>query len=418
MRVAVLVNNPARHDGRVRKTAQTLADAGHEVTVICRADSENQRIWTDGEVRYRPVPYQSPMAFVGLQSRPAEGAAGEGLETLSAMPRPLGYIKKLLGGHLRDAWIHMECRSSMNDVINQTKPDVIHANDLDTLPAALHAAAALRARVIFDAHEIAVDEYPDVPVGSKLWRKWQERRLIRNIDAFITMSEPAAEFFHERYGLAADAVIYNSPADPVEISGGDIRVHCGLEAQTPLVVFTGYLRPDRGMQEILQAMQMLDGVHLARLGPSREVLDGALNQMTVQLGISERVHNVAPVHPLETAAFIKSADVSLIVNRNYSRNVDLALPNKFFDALLANVPLVVGRQTAVRRLLEQWNCGVFVDETSPHAIAEGIKRVLSAPLDFRADGAKYAAITSEYSWTSQARKLKDLYARLEQNGVR
>jgi glycosyltransferase involved in cell wall biosynthesis len=417
MRVAVLVNNPARHDGRVRKTALTLADSGHDVTVICRAETLNQQSWTDGNVQYWPVPYQSPMTFAKLQRGTGNESSKGGLEALSAIPRPFALVKKLLGGHLRDAWIHLECLNSMSDAINQTMPEVIHANDLDTLPTAFHVASKTRARIIYDAHEIAVDEYPDIPIGSKLWRIWQERRLMCSVDRFITMSEPAADFFFERYGVQADAVIFNSPSDPVDIACPDIRSVCGLDAHIPLIVFTGYLRPDRGMREILHAVKLLDGVHLAQVGPSREDLDNDLKQMADKLEISERVHSLAPVHPLETAAFIRSADVALIVNKNFSRNVDLALPNKFFDALLANVPLVAGRQTAVRNLVERWNCGVVIDETSSHAIADGIKRVLSSPLDFRSGSANYQMILKEYSWAAQAEKLRKMYVQLERSGA-
>ena len=417
MRIVILVNNSANFDGRVRKTAFSLKGDGHEVTVVCRPGVSGLEKFHDHGVLFWPVAYRSPVAsFAFWQKQSSIQTNTTDIRSLSQVPFLLKPIKFLLGGHLQDFWIHMECRQAMREAIKAIDPDVIHANDLDTLPAAVEGARQTGAKVVYDAHEIATDEYPDMRMGSRFWRRFQEARLIRKIDRFVTISEFADNHFRARYGICADAIVHNSPDDPSKTTGPGIREACGLSASIPLAVFTGYLREDRGRVEILHAISTLPDVHFACVGPKDDLIDAAVDELVSEYGIKDRFHRLLPVDAMKTAAFITGADVALIVNRNFSTNVDLALPNKFFDALLANVPLVVGRQQAVREMTERFGIGICVDERNPEDIASAMKRIISSKSTYKLPDDEMRRLIDEFGWRVQAKRLADVYSSLTASG--
>jgi glycosyltransferase involved in cell wall biosynthesis len=420
MRITIIVNHPTIHDGRVLKTAYSLANLGNEVTLIDRAGLASVKPEPSAGLTFVTVPYLSPVQFLrsffGVSSEPKSAiGAPNSVEELSALPSGFKWIKRFLGGHLRDFWVHLECKYATKLAILNSRPDILHANDLDTLLAAVHAKKHAGCKVVYDAHEIAVEEYPGMPMGSRWWRSFQERRQIKKVDAVLTTGEDTALYLIKRYGLSDIGIVYNSPGviDPAEHGG--LRQACGLSSDVPLAVFTGYLRPDRGMMEILHAVSLVHDLHFARVGPARADLDDLLAEHSQKLGIEQRVHNLDAVDPMQTAAFIQDADFALIVNRNFSTNVDLALPNKLFDALLANVPLIVGRQRAVSRLAQEEGVCVVVDETDPNSIAEGIRRLMSEREFYRYDENAADEIAENYSWDSQVRTIEQTYVRISQD---
>src|SRR5213592_3456909 len=90
--------------------------------------------------------------------------------------------------------------------------DVVHANDLDTLPAAWLLARASGARLVYDAHELYTDQEPDPPRLHRAVARVLEGALARQADAVVTVSEPIAEELQRRLRLAdRPATVLNAP---------------------------------------------------------------------------------------------------------------------------------------------------------------------------------------------------------------
>ncbi|HEY9842712.1 MAG TPA: glycosyltransferase, partial [Candidatus Obscuribacterales bacterium] len=100
------------------------------------------------------------------------------------------------------------------------KPDLIIANDIDTLPLAIrlreHFARHTHhtARVLFDAHEF----YPEVYAADPLWKTFVQpymralcKRYMPRADARVTVSPGVASLYKQWLGLELE-VVYNAPA--------------------------------------------------------------------------------------------------------------------------------------------------------------------------------------------------------------
>ena len=90
-----------------------------------------------------------------------------------------------------------------------------------------------------------------------------------------------------------------------------------------------------------------------------------------------------------------------------------AQPNKLFEYMAAGLPVIASDFPLWRKLVADVECGLLVDPGKPEEIARAIAWVLDHPGEAEAMGRRgQAAVASIYSWESEARKLKDLYAAL------
>ena len=90
-----------------------------------------------------------------------------------------------------------------------SRPDVVHAHDVNTLPTAWAAARRAGARLVYDAHEISTDREGYRELRGVI--AWAEKRLMPRADATITTTEMRAKFFARAYGVPRPLVLQNRP---------------------------------------------------------------------------------------------------------------------------------------------------------------------------------------------------------------
>jgi len=81
----------------------------------------------------------------------------------------------------------------------------------------------------------------------------------------------------------------------------------------------------------------------------------------------------------ELCSLTASADVGLSLDQGMHGNYLMSLPNKLFDYIHAGIPVVASPMPEVVRVVEEWNVGRVVRDSSPTGIAEAVEAVLSQP---------------------------------------
>ncbi len=131
-------------------------------------------------------------------------------------------------------------------VIDDLDWEILHAHDVHHVGTAARAVARRRAegrpaQWVYDAHEYVrgLSVYPPRTTRVVAAFAQLEAEYIRRADAVVTVTPALAEQLRDQYGLdRTPTVVMNSPqlsAVP-RLEGPDVRAHCGLSPQTPLVV--------------------------------------------------------------------------------------------------------------------------------------------------------------------------------------
>jgi glycosyltransferase involved in cell wall biosynthesis len=290
------------------------------------------------------------------------------------------------------------------------RPDVVHANDIATLIPGWVAARLSGARLVYDTHEYAVG----VPYRKAVWA-WLaatiERLLIGRCDAVITVSDGIAERLQDRYGLdQLPTVVRNVPDLPPPGEAPDLREQMAI-GDAPLVLHQGAVADGRGGGNLIRAVAEMDSAHLLFLGADGAFVDG-LRELGRSAGLDGRLHFHPPVPLAELLSYTSQADVGVSLLEDTCENHRLALPNKLFEYLAADLPVVVSDLPEMRRLVTERGVGWVTNPGNPDDIA----RVLAEALADRDDPAlheRVQAAAAELNWPHERARLTDLYAKLE-----
>ena len=308
-------------------------------------------------------------------------------------------------------------------VVDRLKPDIIYANDFRMLGVGARAKIRARAanrdiKLVWDVHEYLPGVKPRA--NNHRWlvaNHAHEREYARYADAVITVSDELAEMLKRDYSLAElPSVVLNTPsaADMSATGATDIRTACGLEPDVPLVVYSGAAAAQRGMGVMVEAMPMLESVHVAFVvnAPSGSYLNG-LKTRAAELGAADRLHVLPYVPHSDVVSFLSTATAGVIPIHHWL-NHEIQLITKFFEYSHARLPIVVSDVKTMAATVRETGQGeVFrVDDVEDYARA--VKAVIFDPQQYR--NAYDRIDLAAWTWEAQAVNQDRVYRRLAPDG--
>jgi glycosyltransferase involved in cell wall biosynthesis len=340
VKVAVLVSGDARFDGRVLKETRTLRQAGHEVSLLDQG-------------HYSP-----------------------------------------------SAWDRAKYLSRAARRMLALRPDVVHANDLDTLPAAIAVKKLTGARVVLDVHEFFGDMLRDT--RSESVARFFERiepRLLLEPDEIIAANEGIANWIWDHFYGRVE-VLHNYAYRP---NGWTAPPN-----HRPFTLaYIGTMQPGRMILEAAKVVKSLGG-------KARLLLWGIKGDWRQQLGLEgDGVIEVSgPVPQDQVIPLMASADAVLGLYDPSRMQNRCGMPNKVYEAMAAGRPSIVADGTAARELVEKIGCGIAIDYDAL-ALTGVLSMLIGAPWIAETMGKTgYLRARESYNWESQEPKLLGVYERL------
>lgn len=311
--------------------------------------------------------------------------------------------------------------------IEELDPDLIHAHDFRMVGVAARAVARARqagrkVRMVYDAHEYV----PGLSGRNGKWLTSQvayEREHIGFADAVATVSPALADLLVKEHGLAERPIItLNAPPKPepgtlrtdwkTEAGARDVREACGLDADTPLVVYCGGAAPQRCLHTIVESLEFAPAVHAAFLVNN---LDGpyvnSLREQAERLGAADRVHFMPYVPYDVLVGFLSTADVGIHPLIKGPVNHEVALSTKFFEFMHARLPVVVSDVKAMSEEIARVGNGEVFRSEDGKDLARAVGAVLNDRERYTAVYER-AGVLDDWSWEAQAEKYVALYERL------
>lgn len=413
-RVCMLLHNPLISDARVEREARALARAGHQVTIVATwepgltAREERRDGVTIRRVSRRPLGVDLITRLFALllhqDDRSADAPAPDppqGPTVRGVLRMPVVATRRVLR-RLPTKRFAIEWRMALAAM--RTRPDVVHAHDLNTLAAGVRAARWSRARLVYDSHEISAGlpsvKHPEHVIA-------HERGLIGRADAVIHTTPMRAAWAAETYGIPTPTLVRNVPEGARDVRPLDLAEAGGFAPGTRVILHQGNMSPDRGLEALVDAMGSLDGFGLLLLGGG--ALRGELERRVGRAGLGDRVRFRSSVPHEELLGWTAGAwcGASLLVdtclNHRYS------LPNKLFEYLAVGVPLIASNNPEIARFVTEHGCGELCDPADPASIAAAVKRLAD-----RYESARRATRSAGegFRWENEERTLLGVYDRL------
>jgi glycosyltransferase involved in cell wall biosynthesis len=414
-RATIIASTTAEFDSRTHRLATTLAERGHDVTILARAGNRLPLDTTSHDVRIRRVEVSAADALPlpGPVRRRLRDPTGRRAERLG------GWSPRLVSRVARAARVALAARAQARAMAAiAPDADVVHAMAFLSLPTAL---AVSRRRggppVVYDARDIYADAANVARLPAIVRRAFarSERRSARRACRVVTVNDAYADVLESRLGPPRPLVVMNC-ATAVELPeerGRLIHDALGLDLTRRVVLYHGGLSRDRGIEQLVAALDDLPGdVVVVLLGYGE--LRAAMEAKAADPVLRGRLRVLDAVPPSALLATVASADVAAMPIQPTTLNHRLTTPNKLWEAMAAGVPVVASDLPGMSAIVEETACGVLCDPTSPAAIAAAIRTVLDAPDEVRAAYGRRGrrAVKDRYNWGAQVATLLGEYGRL------
>ena len=280
------------------------------------------------------------------------------------------------------------------------------ANDWTMLPIAARLAEEKGGVYGYDTHEFAVEEYAEKLQWRILRRPMVsaiERQFIGNAIVVSAVSTGIAERLDSLYRLPRPTLtIRNMPAFehvPFRPTRRD-RIQ---------VLYHGIVAPNRGLEAAIDSVAFWrPEITLTIRGPENPAFSPALRERIAARRLEHRIR-LAP--PVPMTALVREAapfDVGFFALPGHSRHNEFALPNKFFEYVMAGLALCITDLPEMARLIREYDLGVTIAAVEPKAIAAAVNTLDPDRIDRFKRNAVCAA--RELCWERESERLVGAYS--------
>ncbi|HVT30288.1 MAG TPA: glycosyltransferase family 4 protein [Lacipirellulaceae bacterium] len=248
------------------------------------------------------------------------------------------------------------------------------------------------------------DEWQQTVIG-------HEAKYARFPDACFTVSDEIASLLQSEYGLEAPPIVLlNVPrlSDFNPAHTPTIRRTLCLASETPLFVYSGGVTPLRGVHTLVSALEGVPEAHVALMTSTRSPYLASLIDDARQHGAFRRLHVLPYVEPEFISSFLRDSTAGIHPLTHYS-NAEVALPNKLFDYLHAQVPVIVSDVRAMAHLVSQRGFGAVFKADDSNDLARALKQVIRDRARIAKRIGDNEKFLRTYSWEAQEQRLLSVY---------
>jgi glycosyltransferase involved in cell wall biosynthesis len=298
------------------------------------------------------------------------------------------------------------------------RADAYLGNDLDVM-AATFAAAKLKGKpIVYDTHEyyLGMAGLENKPRTVRIW-KALESYVFARVPYIYTVCDSICALYKKDYGKDL-VTVRNVPYLQFTEPGRSFdSLIAQIDQQIPqdrrILLFEGAgINPHRGVEELVLAMQYLDPqvYHLLIVGGGDVLVQVKRLVLTHELG--DRITFIHKV-PFEVLRhIIRQADLGLSLDKTDNLNHRLGLPNKIFDYLHANVPVLVSRLVESEKIVATYQVGAFIENHDPVHIASCISNIFADRARMEGWKENTERVRRELNWENEGKIVLRIFEQL------
>ena len=285
---------------------------------------------------------------------------------------------------------------------------IIHCHDLWVLPACAFAALLKNCALVYDAHEYyaGLEIFTNRPLRKRIWllAEWLAMPIV---DTLITVSEPLGDLFSNHYPhLKKVKIIRNLPQ--YELPQKDKQAIQFEKNDKIKIVFHGHFKPGRGLKQLINVVGKIENVQLLLIGGGE--LTNNLHQLVEKNNLQKRVFFNDYVATEMLISTLAQADIGVVLFEQTSINYSFALPNKFFEYIMAGVPVLSSNIETLQSYIEKYHIGMSVNPADENALQLKLAEMCSDKIGLQAWRKNALSAAKELNWEAEEKKLMDIYA--------
>jgi len=272
----------------------------------------------------------------------------------------------------------------------------VYANDLDTLPGCWIASVIRFKPLIYDSHEL-FPEVPELignPVKKMVWRI-VEYICVKKAKLVFTVSNGVADELNRRYGVKP-IVVRNLPQK---------REMESIRNSRPTLIYQGALNVGRGIELAIDTMNYLSCYKLIIVGAGD--IEVELRKRVINQKLFDRIEFTGRLEPSDLHRLTSTAWLGLSLEEDMGLNYRYALPNKVFDYIAAEVPILVSDLPEMRSVVDEYHVGIVAKNRDPKELALQISDFIEDKKLRETVEKNLQRASMELLWSNEEHKLVD-----------
>jgi len=282
-----------------------------------------------------------------------------------------------------------------------TKKDILLSNDLDTLLPNYLISQLQRKKMVYDSHELftEVPELIDRPKVQKSWLRI-EKSILPKLKNCYTVCQSIADYYNNKYQTNFK-VIRNLP-EKKPIKTGKLPFDLNNEK---IIIYQGTLNIGRGLELMIDTMLLLDNVLFIIIGDGD--ITKRLKKQVAESNLNKKVKFLGKLNPEKLQSITPIADLGISIEEDLGLNYRFALPNKIFDYIQAEIPILVSDLPEMKSVINTYKVGEVITDRNPKKLASQIEYMLQKGKNNYKNNLKTAS--KELVWENEKEKLIKIF---------
>ncbi len=284
-----------------------------------------------------------------------------------------------------------------------SKFNLLLANDLDTLPANFLASKLKNKPLVYDSHEFftEVPELVHRPLVKKIW-EFLEKKMVPKLKHAYTVCNPIAKIYTEKYGVPF-RVVRNVPV----ATGFLARAEKHSKDVEKMILYQGAVNLGRGLQQAILAMKFVEKARLVIAGDGD--IRRELEQLTESEGLQNKVQFLGRLSIEDLTKLTPQAHLGLSIEEDLGLNYRYALPNKLFDYIQAQVPVLVTDLPEMTAIVKKYKIGEVTGSLEPALLANIFSEMLTDENRRKIWQQNLKEAATKLTWENEKKILQEIF---------
>lgn len=256
-------------------------------------------------------------------------------------------------------------------------------------------------QIVWDMHELPHSVFFKTSITKNILK-----RILENSDLLVYTNKERRDYIHSKlqYKEKSYAILNNYPDnDYFKINRNKKPAILNiLREDKPYILWLGAANTARNFSPFLKVFEdNIDKYNLVILGGVEDTYKQKIEKYQKQGFVFNSF-----VKQDEMINYIDNALLSVVLYNNKSPNNFYCEPNRLYQLISRNIPLVVGHNPTMKRLVEELDCGVVLkdDGSDYESLSEGVQILLSKLNDITSKGMSIDK-SILFSWDNQFAKV-------------
>jgi len=388
MKILMILESEFPPDIRVENEILALTEAGHEVHLACstRKNKVEKEVFGEALIQRKKIST---------------------------------FIYKSSVGCLKFPFYFNFWRKFIFRLFSADRYDVIHVHDLPLSLIGIEVKNKFQIKLVIDLHEnwpalIRIAPHTQTFLGkllssNKQWTAY-EQTVLSKADKIITVVEEAKDRI---ISLGINPEKISIVSNTVNFENLSIKT---IKKKTDgfTIFYGGAINRHRGLQIVLEAIKNLTGknINIYFLIVGDGSYKKELERMAGSLGVKSLLQFFGYKPFNELLNILSAADAAIIPHLRTDNN-DASSPNKLYQYMYLNKPVISSDCISLKRIITETNTGFIYHNDSPGDLAALIEKLYYDRnlLDsVRKNGRK--AVLGKYNWSTDRKRLIEAYDQL------